>query len=70
MISCRVIQKARKFPLWLSPMQVKILLISDKDIDYAKEIEMLLKREGLRCEVDGRSENIALSVPAWISISG
>lgn len=49
---------AGKFPLWLSPVQVKILSISDKYNDYAKEIEITLKKEGLRCELDGRSEKI------------
>ena len=47
---------AGKFPFWLSPVQVKILTISDKYIDYAKEIEMTLKKQDLRCEVDGRAE--------------
>ena len=53
---------AGKFPLWLSPVQVKVLPISDKYIDYAKEIELTLKKEGLRCEVDGRSEKIGYKI--------
>ena len=53
---------AGKFPLWLSPVQVKVLSISDKYIDYAKEIEMTLKKEGLRCEVDGRAEKIGYKI--------
>ena len=53
---------AGKFPLWLSPVQVKILSISDKYNDYAKEIEMLLNKEGLRCEVDGRAEKIGYKI--------
>lgn len=53
---------AGKFPLWLSPVQVKILPISDKYIDYAKEIELTLKKEGLRCEVDGRAEKIGYKI--------
>jgi threonyl-tRNA synthetase len=55
---------AGKFPLWLSPVQVKILSISDKYNDYAKEIENILKREGLRCEVDGRAEKIGYKIRA------
>lgn len=55
---------AGKFPFWLSPVQVKILTISDKYIDYAKEIEMTLKKEGLRCEVDGRAEKIGYKIRA------
>lgn len=55
---------AGKFPLWLSPVQVKVLSISDKYIDYAKEIEMILKKEGLRCEIDGRAEKIGYKIRA------
>ena len=53
---------AGKFPLWLSPVQVKILPISDKHMDYAKEIDQILKREGLRCEVDGRAEKVGYKI--------
>lgn len=53
---------AGKFPLWLSPVQVKILPISDKHMDYAKEIEKALKKEGLRCEIDGRAEKIGYKI--------
>ncbi len=53
---------AGKFPLWLSPVQVKVLSISDKYTGYAKEIEMTLKKEGLRCEMDGRDEKIGYKI--------
>lgn len=53
---------AGKFPLWLSPVQVKILPISDKYIVYGKELEMKLKKAGLRCEVDGRAEKIGWKI--------
>ena len=43
---------AGKFPAWLSPVQVKILPISDKYIDYAKEVEIFLKEEKIRTELD------------------
>lgn len=49
---------AGKFPFWLSPVQIKILPISDKYLDYAKEIESVLKREGFRCEINERAEKI------------
>ncbi len=55
---------AGKFPLWLSPVQIKILPISDKYIGYAKEVETALKKEGLRCEVDGRAEKIGYKIRA------
>lgn len=53
---------AGKFPLWLSPVQVKILPISDKYIDPATAIETALKKEGLRCETDGRAEKIGYKI--------
>ena len=53
---------AGKFPLWLSPVQVKVLSISEKYNDYAREIEMALKKEGLRCEMDGRAEKIGYKI--------
>lgn len=53
---------AGKFPLWLSPVQIKILSISDKYNDYAAEIEQTLKKEGLRCETDKRDEKIGYKI--------
>lgn len=53
---------AGKFPLWLSPVQVKILTISDKFIGYAKSVEDSLKKEGLRCELDTRAEKIGYKI--------
>ncbi|MDE5588637.1 MAG: threonine--tRNA ligase [Acetatifactor sp.] len=53
---------AGKFPLWLSPVQIKVLPISEKYIEYAKGIEMTLKKEGLRCEVDERAEKIGYKI--------
>ncbi|MCM1426524.1 MAG: threonine--tRNA ligase [Eubacterium sp.] len=55
---------AGKFPLWLSPVQVKILSISDKYNDYAKEIELALQKDGLRCETDIRAEKIGYKIRA------
>lgn len=53
---------AGKFPLWLSPVQIKILPISDKFLAYAKETEAILKKEGLRCEVDEKAEKIGYKI--------
>ena len=55
---------AGKFPLWLSPVQIKVLPISDKFIDDANETEKILKKEGLRCEVDRRAEKIGYKIRA------
>ncbi len=53
---------AGKFPLWLSPVQVKILPISDKFADYAKEVAASLRMEGVRCEIDSRQEKIGYKI--------
>lgn len=53
---------AGKFPLWLSPVQVKILPISDKYVDYAVQVEERLKKEGQRCEIDKRDEKVGYKI--------
>lgn len=53
---------AGNFPFWLAPTQVKILPISDKQLDYANEIEKLLKENNFRVEVDIRSEKIGRKI--------
>ncbi|MBO5303589.1 MAG: threonine--tRNA ligase [Lachnospiraceae bacterium] len=53
---------AGKFPFWLSPVQIKILPISDKFCSYAKEVERELQQQGLRCETDVRDEKIGYKI--------
>ncbi len=53
---------AGKFPLWLAPVQVKVLPISDKFLGYAKQVEAKLKEAGLRCETDERAEKIGYKI--------
>jgi len=53
---------AGKFPVWLAPVQVKILPLSDKYIDYAKEIKASLRREGVRVDIDDRNEKIGRKI--------
>jgi len=53
---------AGNFPLWLSPMQVKILPISDKFLDYAKTVLRELKNADIRGEVDDRNEKIGKKI--------
>ena len=47
-----------KFPIWIAPVQVKILPISDKFNDYAQKICDELKLNDIRCEIDLRAEKI------------
>ena len=53
---------AGKFPLWLAPVQVKILPISDKFIDYALAVQAELNRQDVRTEMDDRSEKIGKKI--------
>ncbi|MFY9464203.1 MAG: threonine--tRNA ligase [Sediminibacterium sp.] len=53
---------AGKFPVWLAPLQVKILPISDKFIDYAKDVYTQLRKAGVRVEIDDRSEKIGKKI--------
>jgi len=53
---------AGKFPVWLAPVQVKILPISDKFLDYAKEVKAKLRRMHVRVEIDERSEKIGKKI--------
>jgi threonyl-tRNA synthetase len=53
---------AGKFPLWLAPLQVKILPISDKFMDYAKTLLLKLKKADIRAEIDDRSEKIGKKI--------
>jgi threonyl-tRNA synthetase len=53
---------AGKFPLWLAPVQVKVLPISDKFLDYAKSVSDKLKKADIRSEVDDRHEKIGKKI--------
>ncbi|MFN4007465.1 MAG: threonine--tRNA ligase [Chitinophagaceae bacterium] len=53
---------AGKFPVWLSPLQVKILPISDKFLPYAQQVEAALKAHRVRVAIDDRSEKIGKKI--------
>ena len=53
---------AGKFPAWLAPLQVKILPISDKFMDYANTILQTLKKADIRVEMDDRNEKIGKKI--------
>ena len=53
---------AGKFPVWLAPMQVKILPISDKFMPYAEEVLAELKKAGVRVAIDDRNEKIGKKI--------
>ncbi len=53
---------AGAFPTWLSPVQVKVLPISDKYMDYAGKVLDELKENGIRAEIDTRAEKIGYKI--------
>ena len=53
---------AGKFPVWLSPVQVKILPVSEKFADYAEKVSDALKAAGVRVETDDRSEKLGYKI--------
>ena len=53
---------AGKFPVWLSPIQVKVLPIFDSFMEYGHEVIDKLRKYGIRCEIDNRSEKIGYKI--------
>src|SRR3954467_9649346 len=53
---------AGKLPVWLAPVQIKVLPISDKFLPYAKEVREKLSKKGIRVETDERSEKIGRKI--------
>ena len=48
--------------MWLAPVQVKLLAVADRHLDYVYEIKKALEEKGMRVEVDGRSEKIGYKI--------
>lgn len=53
---------AGKLPLWISPLQIKILPITERNIEYARNAALRMKAAGLRVEIDERSETASKKV--------
>ena len=50
------------FPVWLAPLQVMVIPVADRHLNYAHKLEAELKSEGVRVEVDARSERVNLKI--------
>ena len=50
------------FPTWLAPVQVKVLPISEKHVEYAEKVRKVLEQKGIRVEVDSRAEKIGYKI--------
>ena len=53
---------AGRFPVWLSPVQVKVLSVSEKSRDYANSVYARLRSAGIRVEIDNRDEKIGYKI--------
>ena len=50
------------FPVWLAPVQAMVIPVADRHLDYARKLAAELKADGVRAEVDGRSERVNLRI--------
>ena len=53
---------AGAFPMWLAPVQVKLLPIADRHFDYAKQVKEKLEAVGMRVELDDRNEKVGYKI--------
>jgi threonyl-tRNA synthetase len=53
---------AGEFPLWLAPVQARVLPIADRHLDYAREVAEQLREAGIRVEVDDRTESVGKKI--------
>ena len=59
---CLIEHYAGAFPLWLAPVQMIVLTITDRNADYAREVNDTLLREGFRVELDSRNEKLGFKI--------
>ena len=55
---------AGKFPLWMAPVQVKLITVTDKQAEYAESVKKELEEAGLRVELDNRNESLGYRLRA------
>ena len=53
---------AGKFPVWLAPVQAKVLLVSEKSAEYGEKVYEALRAAGIRCALDSRNEKIGYMI--------
>ncbi|MBW2398420.1 MAG: threonine--tRNA ligase [Deltaproteobacteria bacterium] len=61
-ISLYIEMRAGNFPFWMAPVQVRVLPISDRHLEYAREVEAKLGEVGIRVHVDDRSEKLGFKI--------
>ncbi|UCG15035.1 MAG: threonine--tRNA ligase [Deltaproteobacteria bacterium] len=61
-LGCLIEHYGGAFPIWLAPVQAVVIPITDANLDYAREVALELKIEGIRVEVDDRGERMNLKI--------
>ncbi len=61
-VACLIEHYGGAFPVWLSPVQAMIVPIADRHVDYAHQIQSDFRNDGIRVEVDDRSERMNLKI--------
>ncbi len=59
---CLIEHYSGAFPLWLAPVQVKVLTVTDRNNDYAEKVVQVLKDKDIRIELDKRNEKLGLKI--------
>jgi len=63
-LACLIEHYGGSFPVWLSPVQATVIPIADRHVSYARKVEAEFKNEGIRAQVDDRSERMNLKIRA------
>ncbi|MGV8119926.1 MAG: threonine--tRNA ligase [Candidatus Xenobiia bacterium LiM19] len=61
-MGCLIEHYAGAFPVWLSPLQVMIMPLTDKNQEYAEKTAVTLREKGLRVDIDSRNEKVNLKI--------
>jgi threonyl-tRNA synthetase len=61
-LACLIEHYGGNFPVWLSPVQAIVIPIADRHVSYARKVEAEFKNEGIRAQVDDRSERMNLKI--------
>ena len=61
-LACLIEHYGGSFPVWLSPVQAIVIPIADRHVSYARKVEAEFKNEGIRAQVDDRSERMNLKI--------
>ena len=62
LLACLIEHHAGAFPVWLAPVQVMVIPVADRHLDYTRKLETKLRSESVRVKVDARSESVNFKI--------